>query len=148
MYMSDPKEFLKQSGALADMRIESNLIDEMSHPQAYLTALILNIQKTFLERTNKQDVVLEEIVQAQRHTNGDVTTLKAEVTILKEKDQERTSEIINKALVEQSTKGYLMFKKPNWRTWTIIGGVLCFFGYDKLIIGLHWFWQLLGYLVN
>lgn len=157
--MSDPKEFLKQSGELDDIKIEGNLIDEMSHPQAYQAALLLKIQKTFLERTNKQDLTLErveksqaEIIVAQRHTNGDVTEVRAQVELLKEKDRIETQKAITKAIEEKTqaevkSKNFLIPKLTKSQ-FLGLGSVLLFFGWDQVIRMILGIWHILIYLLS
>ncbi len=131
---SNSNDLAKKTGRLTGININKN---EISPAQGTIMQLILQMQETFLDRTNKQDIKLEEIYTAQKHTNGSVTTLQAEVSVLKEKEEERTKKLIEKTItnkaVEVATTGVWMIPRPTWKFWTILGGIISFLGYERFI---------------
>ncbi len=146
---SPSNDLAKKTGRLTGIKINKN---DMSPAQATIMQLILQVQETFLDRTNQQDAKLEEIVAAQRHTNGDVTEVRAQVEILKEKEAKRTAAIVEhtiaKQAVELATRGVWMMPKPNWKTWSILGAIITFLGFERIVSVLSYLLHIFSVLAH
>ena len=94
---------------------------------------------------------LQGIEDKQTIANGSVGTLKAKMAILEKEKTKQTREMLTEVIGTQAdevaNKGVWIIPKPDfkkWQTWVTLGGIIAFFGIERLIALIH----LIGVLLS
>jgi len=90
--------------------------------------------------------ILKEVLEAQKHTNGSVTTVQAEIAVIKERHQKEDEGTLNKLIVENATKNMWLIRKISFReiamlvipTLIFLGGCVGTVASACYWVSLHW----------